>query len=44
MMWLEYLQRVQDTYLHYKIIKEMWDTLNIVTTPQFSPELGVTEY
>jgi hypothetical protein len=27
-LWLEYLQSLQDTYLRYKITKEMWDTLN----------------
>jgi hypothetical protein len=26
--WLEYLQRLQDRYLHYKTAKEMWNTLN----------------
>jgi hypothetical protein len=25
---LEYLQRLQDTYHHYKTVKEMWNTLN----------------
>jgi hypothetical protein len=27
--WMEYLQRLQDTYPCYKNAKEMWDTLNI---------------